>query len=376
MKRYDVDYSKICDIENIKLAIKKASKGKTRKHIVRKVLANIDYYSIQIQNLLINKSYIPSPYIEKVIYEGSSRKERIIHKPQFYPDQIIHHCLMNILEPYISKRMYYYSCASIKGKGIHFGVKYIQKIYKENSSNKNKHKIKYCLKLDIRKFYPSIDTSILKYKFSRMVKNKDTLWLINTIIDSHDKGLPIGNYTSQWFSNFYLTDLDMFILHNIKPYKYIRYADDMVLLGGNKRKLHKALKQIKEYLYRIDNLELKNNYQVFRLCNRPLDFLGYKYYPKVNTRYPKIRLITTIRGSIFLRIKRCLNRLVKKQYLNHHNASSIISYNGWIKYSNYVNFYNRYINNKILKFKKLKEIIKHYVRLHRCNAYTKICCRA
>ena len=94
MKRYYVDYSKICDIENIKLAIKKASKGKTRKHIVRKVLANIDYYSIQIQNLLINKSYIPSPYIEKVIYEGSSRKERIIHKPQFYPDQIIHHCLM------------------------------------------------------------------------------------------------------------------------------------------------------------------------------------------------------------------------------------------------------------------------------------------
>lgn len=369
MKRIKINYFDICDIDNIRLAIKKASKGKTRKHFVQKILSNIDKYAFQIQEMLVNKSYIPSSYIEKIIYEGSSHKERIIHKPRYYPDQIIHHCLMNVIEPYLTKRMYHYSCASVKGKGIHFGVNYIKEIYSKNPN----WKIKYCLKADIKKFYPSIDNEILKQKFRRIFKGNDTLWLIDTIIDSHDKGLPIGNYTSQWFSNFYLTDLDMFVKHELKPKYYIRYADDIVLLDSNKRKLHTFLLKIKNYLEIIDNVKLKNNYQVFRTNKRPLDFLGYKYYP-IGTKN-KTKVITTIRGSIFLRIERRFRNIIKSGYLTLKRASCIISYYGWYIHTNFTNFYNKYVRNNF-NFKKLKEIIKYYGRLHRCNAYTKVCCRA
>ncbi len=352
MKRFKIDYTKICDIENVRLAIRKASKGKTRQRFVQRVLANIEYYALEVQKMLINKSYIPSPYIEKIIYEGSSHKERIIHKPKFYPDQIIHHCLMNVIEPYLAKRMYYYSCASVKGKGIHFGVKYVKKIYSKNPN----WKIKYCLKMDIKKFYPSIDKEILKSKFRRAFKGNDTLWLIDTIIDSHNKGLPIGNYTSQWFSNFYLTDLDMFVLHKLKPRYYIRYADDMVLLGSNKKKLHTYLIEIKNYLENIDNVKLKNNYQVFRTIKRPLDFLGYKYYP-INFNQNK-RVITTIRGSIFLRIIRRLKTILNSGRVTLKQASCVISYYGWYIHSNFTNVYNKYVRNKF-NFKYLKEIIRN-----------------
>lgn len=361
MKRIKVDYSKIYDIDNIRRAIKEAAKGKTRKAFVRKVLANIEYYAKEIQKLLINKSYVPSPYIEKIIYEGSNRKERVIHKPKFYPDQIIHHCLMNIIEPYLAKRMYYYSCASVKGKGIHFGVKYVKKIYNKNSN----WKIKYCLKADIKKFYPSIDKEILKAKFRRVFKDTNILWLIDTIIDSHDKGIPIGNYTSQWFSNFYLTDLDMFILHSLKPRYYIRYADDIVLLDSNKRKLHQSLKAIKNYLEVIDNVKLKDNYQVFRTAKRPLDFLGYKYYP-IGFKN-KTKVTTTIRGSIFLRITRRFRDILKNDYITLKQASCIISYYGWYIHSNFTNFYNKYVRGKF-NFKFLKEIIRNE-SLHRCSTY-------
>lgn len=135
---------------------------------------------------MVNNQYVPSPYQEKKIQDGVRKKERIIYKPRFFPDQIVHWCLMQQIEEILKKGMYYYCCASVKNRGILYGAKYIKKILVDDRKN-----TKYCLKLDIKKFYPSIDKDTLKKKFRKKIKCRDTLNLIDIIIDSSDKGLPI-----------------------------------------------------------------------------------------------------------------------------------------------------------------------------------------
>jgi len=232
MKRKGFIYEKITELNNIELAIYKASIGKTKRKNVEKILDSPTYYAMQVQKLLKEKKYIPSPYIEMTIHDGASRKERVIYKPRFYPDQVVHWALMLQIEPLLLKGMYEFSCASIKGRGIKRGMNYLKRILVQDRKY-----TKYCLKLDVKKFYPSIDKEILKSKFRKIIKDKDTLNLIDVIINSGIEGLPIGNYTSQWFANFYLKDLDHYIKEELKVKYYIRYMDDMVLFSNNKKEL-------------------------------------------------------------------------------------------------------------------------------------------
>lgn len=186
MKRVGNIYEEITKKENIRKAILNASKGKKNRKSVIKILDNISFYVDDIYGKLINKTYKPSPYIKMVIHDGTRKKERTIFKPRFYPDQVIHWCLMQQIQPIIEKGMYEYTCASIPDRGIHYGSKYIKKILVRDRKN-----TKYALKLDVKKFYPSIDKEILKRKFMRVIKDRNTLDLIDKIIDSSEAGLPI-----------------------------------------------------------------------------------------------------------------------------------------------------------------------------------------
>ena len=336
MKRYNNIFEKITNSDNIMKAINKASKGKKGRNEVEKILNSPLFYVMEIKKMLVNKTYKPHKSNEFKIVDGISRKIRIIHKPKFYPDQIIHWSIMNILEPYLMKGMYHYSCASIKGRGVYYGSKYLKKIL--NSDRKN---TKYCLNLDIKKYYPSIDKEILKRKFKNIFKDKELIWLLNIIVDS-EENVPIGFYTSQWFANFFLTDLDHYIKENLKIKYYIRYADDMVLFSNNKKNLHKAGILIEEYLKK-ENLKLKENYSLFKVDNKFIDFLGYRFY----------REYITLRRGIFLKIRRKAKRIYKKGYINIHNAYSMISYNGWIIHSNYYTY--------------LKKNIDPYVNINKCK---------
>lgn len=186
MKRKGNIYVNIIDKENIKKAIICASKGKRDRKSVKKIYDNIDLYTLEIQKMLQNKTYIPSPYIEMKIHDGTRKKERIIYKPRFYPDQVIHWCLMLQIEDILMRGMYEFCCASIKGRGILYAARQIKKILIRDRKN-----TKYCLKLDIKKFYPSINKEILKRKFMQIIKDRETLDLIDLIIDSSKDGLPI-----------------------------------------------------------------------------------------------------------------------------------------------------------------------------------------
>ncbi len=342
MKRVGNIYEKITKKENIRQAIVNASKGKKNRKSVIKILDNINFYVNEIYNMLVNKSYNPSPYIKMLIHDGVRKKERIIYKPQFYPDQIIHWALMQQIQPIIEKGLYDYTCASIPERGIHYGAKYIKKILVRDRKN-----TKYALKLDIKKFYPSIDKEIMKRKFLRIIKDRDTLDLIDKIIDSSEIGLPIGNYTSQWFANFYLQNLDHYIKEELKVPYYLRYMDDMLLFYRNKKELRKIKVKIEEYL-KNENLNLKENWQLFKVDSRPVDFIGYRFY----------RGYTTLRRGNFLRIKRRAKRIYKKKKVTLTDASAMISYYGWLKHCNSYNFTQRYIKPYI-NINELKGVVSY-----------------
>lgn len=347
MKRIGNIYDNIIKLDNIELAIAKASLGKSKRKNVAKILDSPTYYAMQVQKMLKEKNYIPSPYIEMKIHDGANKKERIIYKPRFYPDQVIHWSLMLQIESILYKGMYEFSCASIKGRGIKRGMNYLKRILVQD----RKH-TKYCLKLDVKHFYPSINKDILKSKFRRVIKDRDTLNLIDVIIDSGIDGLPIGNYTSQWFANFYLQDLDHYIKEVLHVKYYIRYMDDMVLFSNNKKELKKVKYAIDEFLAK-ESLKIKENWQLFKTDSRPIDFLGYRFY----------RGYTTLRRSNFLRIKRRAKKISKKEELNFHDAAAMLSYSGWLKHCDSYNYQQKYIKPYI-DYKKCKEVVRNESRKH------------
>jgi len=179
---------------------------------------------------------------------------------------------MLVLEPIWTLQFTADTHACIRGRGIHSLLKQLRNDLAEDPEG-----TRYCFKLDVRKFYPSIDHNILKVVIRRKIKDPAVLLLLDGIIDSAP-GVPIGNYISQYFANLYLSELD----HRIKEVAgvryYYRYADDIVVLAGDKATLHGVRVFINDYLNTERNLSMKSNYQIFPVESRGIDFVGYVTY--------------------------------------------------------------------------------------------------
>lgn len=344
MKRFGNLYEKIYAITNIRLAHYNARKGKSRYSEVKKIDANPEYYFLQIQTMLREKTFKNAKY--HVFKRMFGKKEREIFKLPYFPDRIIHHCIMQILEPIWNKVLIRDTYSSLKGRGIHDGLKRVKKALKKDNS-------KYCLKFDIRKFYPSVDHEILKQIIRKKIKCLDTLRLLDIIIDS-TKGIPIGNYLSQYFGNLYLTYFDHWVKEE-KGYKgYFRYCDDVVILSDSKTDLHRLFKEIEDYLKDTLHLFVKKNWQIFPVSIRGIDFLGYKIFFDY----------CLLRKSIVIGFKKKIN-FVKKNYLSLSSSkivNGIMSYMGWMKWANTDNLIRKYINLQVLKIMwnskiKNKEVI-------------------
>lgn len=306
MKRIGNLYEKIISIDNLNLADEKAQKGKSKQYGVklhnRNSVTNIEH----LHYLLKHKQYKTSQYDVFKVYEP---KERTVYRLPYFPDRITHHAIMNVLEPIFVSTFTADSYSCIKGRGIHAVANAVK------SALKDKKRTRYCLKLDVVKFYPNIEHVILKKMIRKKIKDQDLLWLLDEIIDSAP-GLPIGNYLSQYLANFYLTYFDHWVkeIQGIKY--YFRYADDMVFLASSKTQLHELLYDVKKYLFENLNLKVKGNYQVFPVESRGIDFVGYRFYHSH----------TLLRKSI----KQNFARMLKK----NPNEASIASYLGWAKHAN------------------------------------------
>lgn len=333
MKRIGNLYSKIYDMDNLRLAHKNASKGKGWYKEVKMINQNPDYYLKQLQDMFINKTYHTSKYITFTKTEG--KKVREVSKLPYFPDRICHWAILQIIEPIIIKNLILDTYSAIPNRGIHFGVKRINHDIKTDSKG-----CRYCLKLDMKKYYPSINHDILREKYARLIKDKDLLWLINEIIDSTDgdTGIPIGNYLSQYSGNLYLSYFDHWIKEEKHIKHYYRYMDDIVILSESKSKLHKLIGEIKMYCASKLKLQIKDNWQIFSTYKQGIDFLGYRFFNKY------ILLRTSTCKNFKNKMILTHNKISSGYMMNYSEYCSINSYRGWLKHCNAYRLEHKYIN--------------------------------
>ncbi len=343
MKRHGYLFEKVVDKNNLHAAILKASKNKRNRPEVVKVLENIPEHVNILHRMLWTKSYKPCAIKELTVREGSNQKERLVTKIDFFPDQVLHWAIILVIQPLIINSAYTYSCGSMPGRGSHYGKKRVEKWMRRDYKN-----TKYCAKLDIAKFYPSLSNRYLKGLVRKLIKDQKLLWCIDVIIDTHRNGAPIGYLTSQWFANLALQDLDYLIKQQLHVTYYVRYMDDMVLFGANKKLLHKAVRSIMDHIAK-NGLKIKKNWQVFKLAKRALDFMGFRFYHHK----------TILRKSLMLRITRKARKLNKKIQISHKEAAGMISYMGWIKHTNTYNVYKHHICPYV-KLYQLKSVVRKY----------------
>jgi len=306
MKRVNNLYQRICSIENLQLADTTARKGKLTQPGVITHDQNREENIKTLHLMLINKTYKTSEYTTFTIHEP---KERLIFRLPYFPDRIVHHAVMNILEPIFISAFTADTYSCIKKRGIHAAANAVKKALRDVPNTQ------YCLKLDIQKFYPNIDHDILKQLLRRKIKDRDLLWLLDSIIDSAE-GLPIGNYLSQYFANFYLTYFDHWIKQDKQVKYYFRYADDLVIMAADKPYLHQLLFEIRQYLTENLKLKLKENYQIFPVDKRGIDFVGYVFY------------------HTHTRLRKSIKKNFARMMAMNRNLQSIASYFGWAKHCN------------------------------------------
>lgn len=329
VKRYGNLKYAILNDDNIIEAEHNARKGKAKTYGVKRFDSREDLSLEKIKQSLKNLSYRTSNYHVFKIYEP---KERNIFQLPYYPDRIVHHVLLNVLEPIFVKWFIHNTYSCIKGRGIH---KMQQDL--ERDLRKHPNDTKWCLKLDIRKFYPSIDIELLISTLKTKIKDQWVIAILSEIIRSVDNGVPIGNYLSQFFANIYLNKIDHWVKETLRVQFYYRYCDDIVILGDDKKELYKFYRQIKQRLSFI-KLTLKTPRLFLVDCG--IDFAGYVFRHSY----------TLIRKRMKIRFKRKVAKY--KNSTDDVYKSRIASYYGWLIHCDATHLLKTIIGEMYYGFKK------------------------
>ena len=349
MKRVGYLYNKMLNKELIRQVIEDSAKGKHKRHDVQKALENINKTIDKVYDLVLNDSYVPTKPHNVTIHDKSSNKQRVIGVVPFYPDGIMHRLVTEVMKPVLMRGMYAHSCASIPNRGNAHASRYLKKALKHRTNSK------YCAKLDIKQYYPSLKPENVIKALSRKIKDKKFLDLVYRIISSNSEnqeGMTIGFYINQWLANFYLESLDHTIISMDGVVSYVRNMDDMILLGRNKKKLHRAVDTIR-WMLRDMGLQLKENWQVFKVDSRGIDFVGYVFHHGY----------TTLRKRNFLKLTRQSRRLYKykrnHKNISFHQAAGLVSRTGQLVHCDGANIKNAYLD-KGVRIRTLKKIIRRH----------------
>ena len=341
MKKYKHLFDKIATYNNFKEAFKKASKGKAHYKEVKIIKRNLNRVLYNLYRHVKNGTYKVGGYKIFDLYTGN--KWRTIYKLSMR-DRIVQHAIMNVIEPIFRESFIPDTFQSIKGRGIHLCLKRVKQAIKDKENT-----ICYA-KLDIHKCYPSLDQNILKQKLAKKFTDKKLLALLYVIIDSCDKGVPIGNYTSQYFNNFYFNDLDHYAKEVLKIKYYFRYCDDIVIFGKTKEEVEYNIEKLKEYIATL-NVELKPNIIIYELDVHALDFVGYlisREVVKVRKRI-KLKFIAKCKAMDF-------NNLSKR------DINILGSYYGILIHADCRNLWYKYTEVKEFKDLQVKVHNRTYIR--------------
>lgn len=285
MKRVGNIYENIYKIENIMQAFDEVCRNTKTKIKVNKFREFKCVYVSRIYNILKNREYKVGPYVHFTIYEP--KKREIVSQGMI--DKTINHLVSRyILYPVLLPCMIDTNVASRAGLGTKAGLDAANEFHRKCKIKYGKY---YILKCDISKFFASINKDVLKEKLKRKIKDKDALKILFDIIDSEEKGLGIGNMTSQVFAIFYLNDMDHYIKEDLKIKYYVRYQDDFLLFHESKDYLKYCFEKIKEFLKK-EKLELNGKSRLYTSSNNFV-FLGrnrkgkYARYRTVRRRLKK-----------------------------------------------------------------------------------------
>jgi retron-type reverse transcriptase len=302
------DYNYIISLENLLEAWQEFLCRKRKRLDVQEFERNLMGNVIQLHTELNDFSYIHSGYKH---FKISDPKPRDIHKATA-KDRLLHHAIYRQLYPFFDKTFIAdsYSCRNHKGthKAINRFRSMAQKVSKNNT------KTCWVLKCDIKKFFANIDHSVLKSILAKYIPDKNIIWLLNRVIDSFEvapnKGLPLGNLTSQLFVNVYMNEFDQFVKNKLKQKYYIRYADDFVFMSDDKQELISIITKVKNYLGKKLTLEIHPNKISLSTLASGVDYLGYVHFPNY----------------------RVLRTKAKKRALHLVNQKNLPSYLGVLKH--------------------------------------------
>jgi len=287
MKKFNNNYNDIISTENLLLAWQEFLRGKRNKKDIQEFQLKLMDNIFDLHNDLKNKTYKHGSY---KAFKINDPKPRDIHKTSV-KDRLLHHAIYRILYPYFDKKFIHDSYSCRLKKGTHKAINRFR--YFSRIVSKNNTKTCFILKCDIRKFFANIDHQILKNILEKHIEDKNTLWLLNQIIDSFytitkstlslpvgKRGLPLGNLTSQLLVNIYMNEFDQFVKRELKVKYYIRYADDFMVFSYDKLYLENLILKISEFLNNNLKLFLHPNKVFIKTLVSGLDFLGWINFPE------------------------------------------------------------------------------------------------
>nr|DAF92298.1 MAG TPA: hypothetical protein [Myoviridae sp. ctBvM24] len=408
MKTYKHLFDEMLNEENIEQCFHDAAKRKTTRPEVARVLKperevgndRLEPQCLQehvkaLQKILKEEKYHPPDHKKQLINEYSCGKIREIIKPEFQYEQVVHHCIIKQLQPIVMHGLYEHAMGSIPDRGCHSGKKQIEKWIRSYKGKKF-----YILKADVRHCFDTEDINVIEEKLKRVIKDEKFVRLCKVVMEheatwkrpefdkcwiEEDKwkdiqflsGLPLGFVTSQWFTQLNYKAFDHKVMEDWKELggvdKYTRYADDLVVMGRNKRKLHRLQEVMAEYLKEEMHQKMKYNWQIFRFeypdrkappvidrktgkarpktRGRALDFMGFVFH------YNR----TTLRKSILKRSTRKAHKLAKKEKVNWYDAAAMLSSMGWYTHTDTYGFYEDHIKPYV-NIKKLKRIVSKHAK--------------
>jgi retron-type reverse transcriptase len=286
MKRHGNLFTQISSFENLFYASRTARHGKRHKPGCASFEMNLEENLWQLHEQLVSGRYRPGGYRTFTIHE---RKPRLISAAP-YRDRVVHHAICNVIEPIFDRTFIHDSYACRKGKGTHAAVERFTQFARRH---------RYLLKTDIMSYFPTIDHEILFAQISRKIKCPQTLHVLRLIIDGSNRqkeviayfpgddlftphcrrrGIPIGNLTSQFFANIYLSGLDHFVTEQLGFSAYIRYVDDVTVFGDDKAGLWRVRDAMTDYLANL-RLQLHPVKTLVQPVTEGTDHLGYRIFP-------------------------------------------------------------------------------------------------
>jgi hypothetical protein len=325
-----------------------------------------------LRGIILN-GFEPKPAKHQRRYDQSAGKWRDIYEPAQWPDQYIHHMVVQALQPVMMRGMDYWCCGSIKKRGTKRGIRGIKKWMEED-----KKSTKYCAELDVYHFYESLTPEAVMNRMKQLVKDGKMLDVIWRLVKN---GIMIGAYFSQWFANTVLQPLDHLIREKLHVKRFVRYMDNLTLFGGNKKELHKAVREIERWMNSI-GLRLKGNWQVFRTTLTKKAQKRRDALPEKKKKFRKARMVTAmgyrykagrtlLRKRNLLRLKRQLARTYKRidrgEQAAFSTAAGLLSRIGQLKHCNSRCLRERLVRDGLQRY--LKNIVRREMKRRKEKIY-------